>query len=111
VGFGTGIEDPAAPADTAVCAAAALAARGPVVGERAMGDGKCGIEVMPAEVGDGTAGAGAAGFARAAVGADGLVAREGAVAHGERGGPGADNGESGGVDRGAAPAVAGVAPR
>src|SRR5438874_1971201 len=34
-GFGAGVEDPAAPAGTAVCAGAALAARGLVVGERA----------------------------------------------------------------------------
>jgi hypothetical protein len=37
-GFGAGIEDPAAPAGTSVCASATLATRGLVVGERAMGD-------------------------------------------------------------------------
>src|SRR5262245_37518825 len=76
-----------------------------------MCDAEGGIEVMPAEVRDGSAGADAAGFARAAVGADGLVARERAVAHRERSRAGADNSESDGVDRGAAPAVAGVAAR
>src|SRR5262249_13833842 len=111
VGFGAGIDNPAAPADTAGCAAAALATRGLVVAERAVADGQSGIEVKPAEVCDGSADAGAAGFPRAAVAADGLVARERAVAHGERGGDSARTDKSGGAERGAAPAVAGIAAR
>src|SRR5262245_23625525 len=76
-----------------------------------MGHVESGIEVMTAEVSDGPAGAATAGCARAAVGADGLVAREHAVAYVERGGASANKGKSDGVDHGTAATIAGVAAR
>src|SRR5262249_32554366 len=78
--------DAAATADRAVQAGAAVAAGGPVVGERAVGGREGGIETISGDVEDAAAIASATHLARAAGGADGLVVRERAVANGERGG-------------------------
>src|SRR5262249_10550499 len=81
-GPGGGTEDPAAPADTAVSAGAALATRGPVVGERAVGDREGG-EVRgdaAALVSDAAAVAEAAPLAGAPCPADRLVGGDGAWA-------------------------------